>query len=438
MEQDVPIVARPIEQRNCPRCRALIPVYADYVTWCEQCGWNLRPQTPGRSRSIFETLYTSMGQKFSRQLFDEVVKTPTLAPTLNLSIILAVALSAVVHTCTLAFALLGATILIKGWPNVVLIGLGLLCAGIAWSIRPRLSKMPDAIVARDRFPTLYKVVDQVAEAIGTSSVAGIVIDSRFNAAFGQHGWRRKRVLYLGLPLFAILAPQECIALIAHELAHGANGDPNRGLVVGSAVASLTELYLLLRPDTATPSRSHTPVKTIAGPLNQLAAIPADLFMRAISVIPWLGALALSHLLWHEQQRAEYLADQLAATASGTDAALGMLEKLHFDSTFHQAVQKVSLGQNDQSLFDVLQLQVAQMPTRELERIRRVERLQASRLDVTHPPTAYRIDLLKARPVPDPKVTLLSTDAEQIERELMAVHKGIQRELVDQHKRRLYY
>src|SRR4029079_2636299 len=126
MEQSVPIVARPIEQRNCPRCRALIPVYADYVTWCEQCGWNLRPQTPGRSRSIFETLYTSIGQKFSRQLFDEVVKTPTLAPTLNLSIMLAVALSAVVHTCTLAFALLGATILIKGWPNVVLIGLGLL------------------------------------------------------------------------------------------------------------------------------------------------------------------------------------------------------------------------------------------------------------------------------------------------------------------------
>jgi Zn-dependent protease with chaperone function len=61
------------------------------------------------------------------------------------------------------------------------------------------------------------------------------------------GWRRRRVLMLGSGPLAVLAPQELVALIAHELGHARNGDARRGLVVGSAVSGLAELHALMVP-----------------------------------------------------------------------------------------------------------------------------------------------------------------------------------------------
>lgn len=147
---------------------------------------------------------------------------------------------------------------------------------------------------------------------------------------------------------------------------------------------------------------------------------------------------LSHLLWHDSQRAEYLADHLAAQVGGTAAALATLDKLHYSGMFTQAVRTVSLGKHSCAMFDELERLVAEMPRRELERIRRVERLETSRLDATHPPTARRIDFLRARPVPAPKVVLTRHDLEAIDRELAPYKAAIQDRLLDLHRRSLYY
>ncbi|MFN3629436.1 MAG: M48 family metalloprotease [Casimicrobiaceae bacterium] len=40
------------------------------------------------------------------------------------------------------------------------------------------------------------------------------------------------------PLMAILSPEERIAVMAHELSHGANGDPLRGTFLSGAVNTL--------------------------------------------------------------------------------------------------------------------------------------------------------------------------------------------------------
>jgi heat shock protein HtpX len=262
-----------------------------------------------------------------------------------------------------------------------------------------------------------------------------VIDWRFNASFRQVGWRRRNVLMLGLPLLAILNGEERVALIAHRLSHAVNGDPNRGYFTGTAVASLIEWYRLLRPHRIWNFRSHG---SSAGALVGMGAVVGNLLSLCLSSVAWLGAYVLSHLLWHDSQRAEYLADSLAAHVAGTDTMLALLDKLHFSRTFTNAVRGVWVGQGSLSLFAELQRNTAEMPERELQRIRRVEHLEAIRLDVTHPPTVYRIELLKAHRVPQPHVVVSPLDVEQMDRELEPYKKPIQEWLVEMHRASLYY
>ena len=95
-------------------------------------------------------------------------------------------------------------------------------------------------------------------------------------------------------------------------------------------------------------------------------IPFNLAMLGLSRLAWLGAYLLSHLLWRDSQRAEYLADYLAATVSGTNAVLSLLEKLHYGTAFALTVQHAALNQDaSEGLLERLRQRVAEVPEREL-------------------------------------------------------------------------
>src|SRR5207247_2018650 len=108
-------------------------------------------------------------------------------------------------------------------------------------------RVPKGGLARAEAPRLYALVDRIAEALETKRVDAIFINRQFNASWSVVGIRRRSVLRLGLPLLSALTPQERVALIAHELGHGRNGDARRGFVVGSAVNGLEQLYVVLAP-----------------------------------------------------------------------------------------------------------------------------------------------------------------------------------------------
>ncbi len=118
--------------------------------------------------------------------------------------------------------------------------------------------------------------------------------------------------------------------------------------------------------------------------------------------------------------------------------LGLLDKLHFGHIVSQTVQRIFLSQPQPNVFDELRRGVVGMPPRELERIRRVEQLDGSRLDVTHPPTSYRIAFLRDRAVLQARVLLSDADNEAIERELKPRQPALQRDLIDTYRRTLYY
>jgi hypothetical protein len=381
--------------QECPSCQVVLPVHAEYVTWCDQCGWNVNPLAPRKPRNIFEGAYTWVGQKQSQAILDRLVKTKRLEPTLSVSKVLAFVVAALIHGTTLVFVVGGVMLLIGSWPNVCGITGGILCFGIAWVLRPRFAKPPSTAVSRNEVPTLYKLVELLADSLDAPDVREICVDGQFGASFWQVGLQHKGVLCVGLPLWSILTNQEKVALLAHELAHSVNGDVTRGRFIGTAIGALVGWYGLLHPD-----HIWAPGSGIRG----LPMIPFNLLLLALCQAAILGAFLMSHLLWRDTQRAEYLADHLAASVAGTDAMLSLLDKLHLGKAFTTTLHRVTLSREaDLDLFEELRRCVEEAPQREIERIRRVQQHELSRLDVTHPPTMNRIELLRSHGAHHPKV-----------------------------------
>jgi heat shock protein HtpX len=252
----------------------------------------------------------------------------------------------------------------------------------------------------------------------------MAVTPQFNASFGQYGLRRRRIVALGLPLFVMLEPRERLALLAHELGHGANGDPNRGLYVGTAINSLLTWRYLLYPERIIPP---------GGGLMVLAGIPANLIRLGTSQVPWAGAYLLTHLLWRGSQ---YLADHLAATVTGTEAMQSMLEKLYFAPVYRHTVHHVSLNRQDERLFDELKRQATEIPEQDLQAIKASVRDETTRLDTTHPPTAYRDAFLRSRAVEQPAVVLSAVESDRIDAKLAALHAPMRRRILDAHRRSL--
>jgi Zn-dependent protease with chaperone function len=426
-------------QQPCPRCGTMLPIHSNYVTWCDQCNWNLAATLPPRPRTLFESFYVSLGAKLSDQLFTNIKNQASLSPRLTPAKILAFGLATLVHATTIVCAVLGIVILRTTFPYPIPTLFGVVCLMLAWTLRPQLGRLPAAIAAPAHFPTLYAVVNRIAQALGAPPVDALLIDESFNASYAKIGWRRQQLITIGLPLFAILTPQEQVAILAHEVAHGVNGDQNRTLFVGSAITTLIRWYQLLRPQRIwEDAGQHKSSRNPAGLLTYLAGAFSNVLLLGLSFIPWLWSYILSHLLWRNAQRAEYLADALAAHASGTAAMLSALEKLHYGGVVRQTVQSITLNPHERTLIPLLREQVAALPARELERIRRSETLGAARLDVTHPPTTYRTRLLQAHPVLQPQITLTDDEAALVEKELVQIQAQVQRDLVDTYRRRLYY
>ncbi len=415
-------------QATCPECQTIIPLHAGYVTWCDRCGWNLKPDRP-EPRNTFEAIYTALGRKQSQALLDRFVKAGSLRATLTPAKVLACAIAAPVHLLTVALWPLGVALLVAGRTNIVTFFGGILCLLAAWTLRPRPTEAPGGIVTREDFPALYTLVDAVARALGASPPYRIALDEEFNASYRLVGWRRRAIVTLGLPLWSILDDRERVALVAHELAHGVNGDGNRSFFIGTAIETLVRWHDILRPDHIAKSEDG---------IYGLAAIPVNVLLLGLSGVACLGARALIHMLYRDSQRAEYLADYLGATASGTDAALSLLDRMHFGKTFALTLQRATVnGHDGRRLFAYLRQRMTEVPERELERVRRVQQLESSRLDVTHPPTAYRIALLKAHRVSQPKVDYSSIDFQQVAREAATVEERIQQRLLDRALAGLY-
>lgn len=413
---------------TCPKCGTSLPVLHGYVTWCHECGWNVTAPPRAQPSTRADRLYAATGQRVGARLARKLAAAEQLEPRLTAGRFLAYTIAGAVHLLTALLLFAGIASIALFPTKVVAIVVGAFLIAVAILTRPRFGKPPDEdLVARSEAPTLWGLVDEIAAALDTGTADLLVVDHRYNAAWGILGLRRRRVLMIGLPLLSSLEPQERTGVIAHELAHARNGDSSRGIVIGSAVRGLAELYYLLAPE-RTPQGLGIFEHVANGILWLLSRPPY-----------WLLHLEY-HLLLHDSQRAEYLADALAARIAGTEAVVLLHEKLLLEPSFRAVVKEYAhpSSAGDVDLFEATRLRLASVPERERERRRRVAMLEESRLSATHPPTGMRISLLEERPPQPPEVAVDRARSDAIDAELHRLRPILGERLVELHRASLYY
>jgi Zn-dependent protease with chaperone function len=402
-----PASSRLPTEQACPKCAAIVPVISGYQPWCEACGWNLDPPRFDERPRLRERIAVTLGRRLGEGLFREVQARPVLRPQLTMSAALAFVIAGAVHGVTLAIVAAGFWLLWRGWPDLGMLLAALICFGIAWALRPRVAPQPAGVLPREQAPTLYALVERVAAELQLPEPPAIVLTDEFNAGFSTVTWRRQPVLWLGLPLLALLDTQERVALIAHELAHGVNGDPQRRLVISTALGALDGWHQTLHPTRI----------LIGGGLFGLAASLLSLALWLLSLFPYAVALLLLQLLWRMSQRAEYLADALSARIAGTAAAIAALERSVLGPFYDEVIQTIHFVGRRQNIIEVLTRRVASLPEREWERYRQLERRHDLRLDSTHPPTRFRIERLRQQAAEAPALELAPEEAAGLEAEL---------------------
>ena len=415
-----------MDTRRCQECRAEIPATPGYPEWCDECGWNLKPPPAHEEdRGRFAQLARALGRRGGDRLARELLEARALKPRWTPARIAAYAIAIAVHLFTLALIVAGIAAILSDFPNVLAILIGATLLGLGLVMRPRLGKPPERGHVVDA-PALREVTANVAQALGGRPPDEIRIDGRWNASWQAVGVPRRRILTLGLPLLAALEAQERVALIGHELGHGRNGDSRRSVIVGSAVNGLDWLADALRHGVSYADADIGWIDWVSGGLMWLVSRPVDALL-------WLEA----HLLLRDVQRAEYLADALAARAAGSGAAIALHERLLLYSTFQLVVQQAA-HENAENVLDRLRISIQLIPDRERERRRRVARLEEARLDDTHPPTGMRIALLEQRAAEPPRVVLNEAQSRRIDAELETLVHRIDREMLDTYRDSLYY
>src|SRR5689334_20489661 len=126
-------------------------------------------------------------EKRHRALFEQMLDTPSLTPTLTIAKALAFIMAMLVHATTVLFAFLGIYFFIIAASSrdidIILFAVfGLICFFGVWSVAPRfLFKHPDGVIPRADFPRLYGLADSVAANLKVPPIDGILLTDAYNA-----------------------------------------------------------------------------------------------------------------------------------------------------------------------------------------------------------------------------------------------------------------
>lgn len=147
-------------------------------------------------------------------------------------------LALVVHLLTLAFAALGAWLILRAPGSVLSWIFGATGLAIAWALRPRLDRLPaDAeVLERSSATELYELADRVADQVGVKRPRKIaVMDLSTETRYDHVGLARTPVLAVGLPLWLALPPKQRVGLLAAAYGRLPTGDER---VVAGALVTL--------------------------------------------------------------------------------------------------------------------------------------------------------------------------------------------------------
>ena len=398
-----------------------MPDGGDWTTWCEACDWNVvsRPEPPG---GLVRRWRRRLAHRVGARVYGDLLagRRPDVRDALAKGVLLA--LSALVDLGILASVALLVVVVRSDalgfwhWPAVV----GALL--LLYLVLPRPHRLPDeglVRLARADAPRLWALVDEVAAAVGTAPPQVLAVSTEFNAYAMRSGWGWRRTVVMGLPLWAVLGPQERVATLAHELGHFKGRDVGRGVVVGAAGTALTQVVDVLWPDAFEddpPDVDLTWLFVVVNLLRRLLALP---------VVALLYGLDRLHV--RATQRQEYLADLASARVAGPTAAqTALLRLLSLDGT-HTRVRSAVRRRED--AWTALAT-APHPPQRELRRLQRESELVGHQADDTHPPTHLRAQLAADATVTAPVVVVDTARAAALEVELQPAREHLREGLTD--------
>ncbi|MEO2074821.1 MAG: M48 family metallopeptidase [Bacillus sp. (in: firmicutes)] len=371
---------------ECPNCLKTIPVHKGYITWCE-CGYNLhtaKEEEPKR-KSRMVRLYDHLGERSGEFIFQQMMNTTNFTQRKSIVNMIALMIATIVHTISVASFVFGVYLLFFQHNHFILLFFGLVLLGIAWFTRPRVGKLEknERIIPKDEMPATYAVLDDLADAMGIKKIDGIIINEDYNAAITKIGWRRRTIVFIGVPLFSALTPDEQCSVFAHELGHYQNKDLTYGFYVGTAINTLYDWYTLLDPVQSEQTFEYSLLDMIT-----------NFILKLLAQIPYLTFSLLLHLLWNQKQIGEYLADYRAAQICGSMTVIKDLEKIHMDRVYYHALSRVSVNDLQTNVIDEFKQALSIMPEREKIRIKLQLAKEKFKLNATHPPTIYRIQFIE--------------------------------------------
>jgi hypothetical protein len=111
-----------------------------------------------------------------------------------------------------------------------------------------------------------------------------------------------------------------------------------------------------------------------------------------------------------------------------NSAAGMLEKLLIGDASLRALVHTLKFKRDADVWQAVREFADSVPPLEWQRRSRLARRELQRIDTSHPPTQFRVDLIRGRTARAPKVVLNSVRADTIDAELAVARDKVARSL----------
>ncbi|MDQ2839120.1 MAG: M48 family metalloprotease [Actinomycetota bacterium] len=399
---------------SCQRCSGQLVRVAQSPAWCPSCEWNLNAYDPPTQIPLgwrwFDRLSYRLAFRLDQAQFRRFCTTLPTRPGFSVARAALIVLSLLLVGTALGSLVLGLWLIVAGFPSWWGL-LGLVFIGLAALLRPRPGRLPTPKrrLRREQAPSLFALIERVAEHAGTSVPDFIVLDQDYNAAIGSYGWRRQTVLWLGAPLWLTLDPGMRVAVLAHELGHSVNGDPARGRLVEPALNTFRRLAEgfqgrnlgeIVNPNQRNP--------------NIFLGI-AHLAMWAVSRFFFFVHLTVTAIASRGHQQAEYLADRISTEVAGTEATEATLNQLLLArdilASLHYSAEAIGPAGWQSLARAHRQSVLAQLP--QLQQFSR----RSTDLWSAHPPSGLRAQLVRQWPHREPALVLTQQASDHIDRDL---------------------
>ncbi|MFF4198288.1 hypothetical protein [Nonomuraea sp. NPDC001831] len=193
----------------------------------------------------------------------------------------AVVISLMIHASTLALMALGVRVIYVNADFLFAWLIGALLIGVGVLMCPRPPRLPDdvEVVERSAAPELHALAERVARTMHVQPPASVAVrDLGMTSEYVRTGFRG-RTLVIGLPTWLLLPARHRVALLAHAYAN----QGHEGLIIGSALSTLTRWRESLQGSRGSASHLREEQYTRIGAVLGAQGTPAGTYEAAGSI-----------------------------------------------------------------------------------------------------------------------------------------------------------